>query len=104
LRGGSWNNNPQNLRAARRNRNNTENRNNNIGFRVASTTAARAARITVFAGVLGSSRAVHDDNGRGKWFAPVTAKVPALALSGGRSLGFPEELLWPIIAAAPAPL
>ena len=58
LRGGSWNNNPQNLRAARRNRNNTKNRNNNVGFRVASTTAARAARITVLAGVHGSSRAV----------------------------------------------
>jgi hypothetical protein len=78
LRGGSWNNNPQNLRSANRNRNNTENRNNNIGFRVASTTAARAARITVFAGVHGSSRAVHDDHGRGKWFAPVTALVPVL--------------------------
>ncbi|MGO9461860.1 MAG: SUMF1/EgtB/PvdO family nonheme iron enzyme [Rhodomicrobium sp.] len=37
MRGGSWNNNPRNLRAARRNRNNTENRNNNLGFRVAST-------------------------------------------------------------------
>ncbi len=78
LRGGSWNNNPQNLRAARRNRNNTENRNNNIGFRVASTAAARAARITVLAGVQGPSRAVHDDHGRGKWFARVTALVPAL--------------------------
>ena len=37
LRGGSWNNNPQNLRAANRNRNTTANRNNNNGFRVAST-------------------------------------------------------------------
>ncbi|MEO0786929.1 MAG: SUMF1/EgtB/PvdO family nonheme iron enzyme, partial [Pseudomonadota bacterium] len=37
LRGGSWNNNPQNLRSANRNRNNPTNRNNNIGFRVAST-------------------------------------------------------------------
>jgi hypothetical protein len=35
LRGGSWNNNPQNLRAARRNNNNPDNRNNNIGFRLA---------------------------------------------------------------------
>ena len=33
-RGGSWNNNPQNLRSANRNRNTTDNRNNNIGFRV----------------------------------------------------------------------
>jgi hypothetical protein len=35
LRGGSWNNNDQNTRAAYRNNNNPYNRNNNIGFRVA---------------------------------------------------------------------
>jgi hypothetical protein len=34
-RGGSWNNNPQNCRAANRNRNTPTNRNNNIGFRLA---------------------------------------------------------------------
>ncbi len=35
LRGGSWNNNPRNLRAANRNRRNRpDNRNNNLGFRV----------------------------------------------------------------------
>ncbi len=27
-----------------------------------------------------ASRAVHDDRGRGKWFAPDTAAAPALAL------------------------
>ncbi|MGH8475756.1 MAG: hypothetical protein ACRERS_03590 [Methylococcales bacterium] len=37
LRGGSWNNNPQNLRSANRNRNNTDEANNNLGFRVASS-------------------------------------------------------------------
>ena len=37
LRGGSWNNKPQNLRSANRNRNTAGNRNNNAGFRVAST-------------------------------------------------------------------
>ena len=37
LRGGSWNNQPRNLRSANRNRNNTDNRNNNNGFRVART-------------------------------------------------------------------
>jgi Sulfatase-modifying factor enzyme 1 len=36
LRGGSWNNKPQNTRSANRNRNKPGNRNNN-GFRVAST-------------------------------------------------------------------
>ncbi|MEA5464353.1 SUMF1/EgtB/PvdO family nonheme iron enzyme [Leptothoe sp. PORK10 BA2] len=34
LRGGSWNNNPDNCRSANRNRNARDNRNNNIGFRV----------------------------------------------------------------------
>lgn len=34
MRGGSWNNNPRNLRCANRNRNTPDNRNNNIGFRV----------------------------------------------------------------------
>jgi hypothetical protein len=34
VRGGSWNNNQDNARAAYRNRNNPNNRNNNIGFRV----------------------------------------------------------------------
>ncbi|MGD0094819.1 MAG: SUMF1/EgtB/PvdO family nonheme iron enzyme [Planctomycetota bacterium] len=35
LRGGAWNNNPDNCRAAHRNRNNPGNRNTNIGFRLA---------------------------------------------------------------------
>jgi hypothetical protein len=35
LRGGSWNNKQDNLRSANRNRNNPDNRNNNIGFRLA---------------------------------------------------------------------
>lgn len=36
-RGGSWNNKPQNARSAKRNRNTPANRNNNSGFRPAST-------------------------------------------------------------------
>ena len=35
LRGGAFNNEPRNLRSANRNRNNPENRNQNIGFRCA---------------------------------------------------------------------
>lgn len=34
LRGGSWNNQADNLRCSARNNNNPNNRNNNIGFRV----------------------------------------------------------------------
>jgi len=34
-RGGSWNNNPRNVRAANRSRNTPDNRNNNLGFRLA---------------------------------------------------------------------
>jgi retron-type reverse transcriptase len=54
LRGGSWNNKPENLRAATRNRNDAANRNNNIGFRLASTSPhAGAATFTEAAGVYG---------------------------------------------------
>ena len=34
LRGGSWNNNARNVRAATRNANDPSNRNNNVGFRL----------------------------------------------------------------------
>jgi hypothetical protein len=39
LRGGSWNNNAQNVRTANRNNNTPSNRNNNIGFRVLAPAA-----------------------------------------------------------------
>jgi formylglycine-generating enzyme required for sulfatase activity len=35
VRGGGWNNNPRNLRSANRNRNNPDEANNNVGFRLA---------------------------------------------------------------------
>ena len=41
IRGGSWNNNANNCRAANRNRNNPDNRNNNNGFRVCSAGPAQ---------------------------------------------------------------
>jgi Sulfatase-modifying factor enzyme 1 len=50
VRGGSWNNNPANLRTANRNRNTTDNRNNNLGFRVGRTLSAGAGAITVAPG------------------------------------------------------
>ncbi|HDP99665.1 MAG TPA: hypothetical protein ENN22_10860 [bacterium] len=37
MRGGSWNNKPNNVRAANRDNNNPTKRNNNIGFRCANT-------------------------------------------------------------------
>ena len=40
IRGGSWNNNPRNLRSANRNRNTRSNRNNNQGFRLAQSARA----------------------------------------------------------------
>jgi formylglycine-generating enzyme required for sulfatase activity len=43
VRGGSWNNEPENLRSANRNRNNADNRNNNIGFRLAQSACAGLA-------------------------------------------------------------
>ncbi|MEB3238556.1 MAG: SUMF1/EgtB/PvdO family nonheme iron enzyme [Candidatus Sericytochromatia bacterium] len=36
IRGGAWNNDASNTRAANRNNNDPDNRNNNIGFRLAS--------------------------------------------------------------------
>ena len=40
-RGGSWNNDARNCRSANRNRNDPENRNNNLGFRLARSSADR---------------------------------------------------------------
>ncbi len=50
LRGGSWNNKPQNLRSAYRNNNQPTNRNNNVGFRISSTQTARTGEIMVSPG------------------------------------------------------
>lgn len=43
-RGGSWNNDPENCRSANRNRNTPENRNNNLGFRLALPAAQKRGR------------------------------------------------------------
>jgi hypothetical protein len=57
VRGGSFGNNADNLRAANRNRNNPDNRNDNIGFRVVSSRSSStfdgagiARRVTNLAG------------------------------------------------------
>jgi hypothetical protein len=45
LRGGSWNNNAQNVRSANRNNNTPGNRNNNNGFRLASAQTPAVAAV-----------------------------------------------------------
>ncbi len=63
LRGGSWNNQPDNARAAYRNRNTPDNRNNNNGFRVArSLSPASTLQKPGFPG--GQSRCDHGRIGR----------------------------------------
>ncbi|MBL7803678.1 MAG: SUMF1/EgtB/PvdO family nonheme iron enzyme [Saprospiraceae bacterium] len=56
LRGGSWNNNDNNCRAANRNRNNRNNRNNNNGFRCARTSPKGGKRTVCTGCVYGPSR------------------------------------------------
>ena len=50
LRGGSFNNNENNLRASNRNNNDPTNENNNIGFRVASVPEPTSLLLTMLAG------------------------------------------------------
>jgi len=45
IRGGSWNNDAQNLRSANRNNNDPSNRNNNVGFRLVSTKVCQMALV-----------------------------------------------------------
>ena len=45
MRGGSWNNQPARVRSANRNRNTPTNRNNNVGFRLASPPAIQSRRV-----------------------------------------------------------
>ena len=44
-RGGSWNNNANNLRSANRNNNTPSNRNNNLGFRSALSSVMRLSAV-----------------------------------------------------------
>jgi len=70
LRGGSWNNNPANLRAANRNRNTPDNRNNNIGFRVSSTTYGQSRLHSVQTGVHVVSPGAWGESSKGPRFVP----------------------------------
>ncbi|MEA3411325.1 MAG: SUMF1/EgtB/PvdO family nonheme iron enzyme [Pseudomonadota bacterium] len=61
IRGGSWNNKPDRVRSSARNRNNTDNRNNNLGFRVLRAASPPAMPESVCPGVSRSVQAgVHD--------------------------------------------
>jgi hypothetical protein len=68
LRGGSWNNNARNLRAAQRNHNPPDNRNNNIGFRLCCVSHIGALPQ---AGYLGGARLAQQGAARGRWRRPV---------------------------------
>ncbi|WP_143742031.1 hypothetical protein [Thiorhodovibrio frisius] len=86
LRGGSWNNNPRNLRSGNRNRNDTGNRNNNLGFRVASTFPGR-------------SRWVYGPVGRaGKRPGPIMMRR-----DHGMAVGPPRRPSWPPRGRRPPP-
>jgi hypothetical protein len=52
VRGGCFNNNAQNLRAAYRNRNHARNRNNNLGFRCVRDVERRGFRVSLRAGAV----------------------------------------------------
>jgi hypothetical protein len=76
IRGGSWNNKPRNLRSANRNRNNPDNRNNNLGFRL-----AQSARVAL---CQARSRPVHGQAGCG-------ARVSMSPFPGLAGMGKPNS-------------
>jgi hypothetical protein len=59
IRGGAWNNKPENLRSAARNRNNPDNRNNNVGFRLAQSTRDLPGAVA-FKDVAGVAAGIHE--------------------------------------------
>ena len=88
-RGGSWNNKPQNLRSANRNRNTTGNRNNNVGFRVASTAPPAAVFQPLLSEHRGARRAGISGPGasRRRSQPPGAGMSPGPARGGGRPDG-----------------
>jgi hypothetical protein len=58
IRGGSWNNKPENLRSLNRNRNNADYKNHNVGFGLAQSARPASCRAR--------SRSIHGSSGRGK--------------------------------------
>jgi hypothetical protein len=91
LRGGSWNNNQNNARAAYRNNGHPNNRNNNNGFRL-------ARRSTSFAVIPGGYVITYSDSTRYDGEVPRSpARTPRLRFSAGACShhlsGFWEEKL-----------
>jgi hypothetical protein len=86
LRGGSWNNNPRNVRVSNRNRNEPGNRNNNIGFRCVGD-AGNACQTGQ-----GESRAGF--RSRRERHARFRALVPANRYRAGRQIQNHTPALW----------
>jgi hypothetical protein len=88
LRGGAFNNNERNVRCAYRNRNNPNNRNNNIGFRVVcgvpvrSLQAPRSERRTFFVHARNVGRGNLPDRGLEKWRGPFPAESSTCVEAG----------------------
>ncbi|MEW5939260.1 MAG: SUMF1/EgtB/PvdO family nonheme iron enzyme [Chloroflexota bacterium] len=73
LRGGSWNNNDNNVRSSNRNRNTPDNINNNIGFRCAR----------LFLSTLRPECAAFTDTARAPWRQVLA--IPALVSAGANT-------------------
>lgn len=84
IRGGAWNNTPDNLRSSNRNRNTTDNRNNNIGFRLAQ--AARTAHsrpgAILFMDRMGAAAGVHEPASRPPPYRGTPNREPGVRRSG----------------------
>ena len=78
LRGGGWNNEAENLRAANRNRNHADERNDNIGFRVAAAPANTLNETRHRAGGLRASARVPNLHG------PLVPVAPRANVRAGR--------------------
>jgi hypothetical protein len=111
IRGGSWNNKPENLRVSNRNRNrnNADKRNNNIGFRLVQSARTASCRpwADLFTDRSGEAAGVHEpvswspaavgapNRGPGvRWSGPVgNADGPAAAMSKCVSFRTPKSSL-----------
>ena len=76
-RGGNWNNSATNVRVANRNANNPGNRNNNLGFRLASTRRRRPP------GAAGQQGARHGERPRARDLS--SSGCPRASHCGGRA-------------------